>query len=96
MGYGSIRELSREIRIKVFVRPDMKYRVRPRIQFVVCLLVCLSLEILRALIEGYPTSALIGQNQLGDTKPLLWQCGCCRVHMCTQTCTEAGFMCTAV
>jgi hypothetical protein len=44
----------------------------------------LELEISRALIgldqSGYPTSALIGQNQFGDTKPPLCQCGCCRVH----------------
>ena len=52
----------------VVVRLYMKYRVGPRAL------------IGDAVQEGYPTSALIGQNQLGDTKPILWQCGCCKVH----------------
>jgi hypothetical protein len=29
----------------------------------------------------YPTPAIIGQNKLGDTKPVLWQCGL--VHVFT-------------
>ena len=61
----------------LFVRPYMKYRVGPRIQFAVCSCYWKFQE--HWLVDAVHEGVLIGQSQLGDTKPLLWQCRYCRM-----------------
>jgi hypothetical protein len=71
-----------------FVGPYTKYRsdLVVNLQYVCCLsVVCpwkfQELWLVDTVHAGYPTRALIGQHKLGDTKPVLWQCGL--VHLYT-------------